>query len=144
VTTAPGSPATCTGATITPIAGGLVRNVSPAMPAGATGGTPVYLYQRIRYSFGASAAYSGRTGLWRTLVETGATEEIAAPFDATSGFEFYDLNASNASSTTVPALAKIRGVELVLNGQSGTPRFGRATPETSTFRTAVFFMNGNP
>ena len=144
VSTAAGSSATCTGANITPIAGGAVLNVSPAIAGGATAGTPVYLYQRVRYAFASSTTYSGRTALWRTLVETGATDEIAAPFDATSGFEFYDLSASNASSTTVPPLSNIRGIELVLNGQSETPRWGFSSPETSTFRTAVFFMNANP
>ena len=143
VTTSPGAAATCTGASITPITGGVILNVAPVLPAAATAGTPVYLYQRVRYNFAASSSYSGRTGLWRTLVESGATEEIAAPFDATAGFEFYDQNAGAAASTTVPTLANIRGIELVFNGQSEKPRFGKTTPETTTFRTAVFFMNGN-
>ena len=143
VTTSAGSAATCTGATITPVTGGLVLNVTPVLPAAATAGTPVYLYQRVRYEFAASTTYSGRTGLWRTLVETGATEEMAAPFDATAGFEFYDQNAGGSASTTVPTLANIRGIELVFNGQSEKPRFGKSTPETTTYRTAVFFMNGN-
>lgn len=143
VTTNTGVAATCTSASITPITGGTVLNVAPVLPAAATAGTPVYLYQRVRYSFAASTAYSGRTGLWRTLLETGATEEIAAPFDATAGFEFYDQNTSSSASTAVPTLANIRGVELVFNGQSEKPRFGKSTPETTTFRTAVFFMNGN-
>jgi prepilin-type N-terminal cleavage/methylation domain-containing protein len=143
VTTAAGTASTCTSASVASITGGTLLNISPAMPAGATAGTPVYLYQRIRYSFAASAAFSGRTGLWRTFVETGATEEIAGPFSSTSGFEFYDQNAGSSSSTTVPTLANIRGIELVLNGQSETPRFGSSTPETSVYRTAVFFMNAN-
>lgn len=143
VTTATGASSTCTGASITPVSGGVVLNVTPVLPAAATAGTPVYLYQRVRYNFAASTSYAGRTGLWRTLVETGATEEIAAPFDATAGFEFYDQNAGSSASTTVPTLANIRGIELVFNGQSEKPRFGKTTPETTTFRTAVFFMNGN-
>ena len=145
VTTATGSAITCTGTgvSITPLTGGLVLNVSPARPAGATAGTPVYLFQRITYAFAASTVFSGRTALWRTLVETGVTEEIAAPFASSAGFEFYDVNATNASSTTVPTLANIRGIEFVLNGQSERPRFGYSTPETSSFRTAVFFMNAN-
>jgi hypothetical protein len=143
VTTGAGNAATCTGARNTPITGGQVLTVSPALPAAATAGTPVYLYQRVRYHFGASTAISGRVGLWRTLVETGATEEVAAPFDATAGFEFYDNNASSSASTTVPTLANIRGIELVFNGQSEKPRFGSTTPEINRLRTAVFFMNGN-
>jgi prepilin-type N-terminal cleavage/methylation domain-containing protein len=143
VTTATGSAATCTGAGITPITGGKVLNVAPAFPIAATVGTAMYLYQRVRYTFAASSAISGRTGLWRTLLETGATEEIATPFDATAGFEFYSTTTSAGSSTTVPPLANIRGVELVFDGQSEKPRFGNTTPETSRFRTAVFFMNAN-
>jgi prepilin-type N-terminal cleavage/methylation domain-containing protein len=143
VSTATGSAATCTASSITPVTGGAVLDVAPMLPAAATAGTPVYLYQRVQYTFAASGLYPGRTGLWRTLLETGATEEIAAPFDATAGFAFYDQNAGASASTTVPALASIRGIELVFNGQSENPRFGRTTPETTTFRTAVFFMNGN-
>jgi prepilin-type N-terminal cleavage/methylation domain-containing protein len=143
VTTSTGSAGTCTGANITPISNGVILHVAPAVPVAATAGTPVYLFQRVTYAFAPSTAYSGRTGLWRTLVASGATEEIAAPFDATAGFEFYDQNVSSSASTTVPTLANIRGIELVFNGQSEKPRFGKSTPETTTFRTAVFFMNGN-
>lgn len=143
VTSAVGNAATCTSAGVTPITGGPVLTLSPAFPAAATAGTPAYIFQRITYAFAPSSTYPGRIGLWRTLAATGATEEIAAPFDATAGFEFYDQNAGSSASTTVPALADIRGVELVFNGQSETPRFGGTTPETTTHRTAVFFMNGN-
>lgn len=143
VTAAAGAAGTCTGASITPISGGPVLNIAPAVPAAATTGTPLYLYQAIRYEFAASITYPGRTALWRTLVTSGATEEVAAPFDATAGFEFYDRTAGGPASTTVPALANIRGLELVFNGQSEKPRFGNTTPETTAFRTAVFFMNGN-
>ena len=143
VSTATGAAATCTGATITPVTDGAVLNVSPAMPGAATAGTPVYLYQRVKYEFASSTQYSGRRGLFRTPLETGVAEEIAAPFDASAGFEFFDLTAGGSSSTTVPTLANIRGIELVFNGQSEKPRFGKTTPETTTYRTAVFFMNGN-
>ena len=134
---------TCTGVNVTPVSGGRVYNVAPALPAAATAGTPVYLYQTIRYEFAPSTTYSGRTGLWRTLVTSGATEEVAAPFDPTAGFEFYDRTAGGSASTTVPTLANIRGIELVFNGQSEKPRFGKTTPETTKHRTAVFFMNAN-
>jgi prepilin-type N-terminal cleavage/methylation domain-containing protein len=143
VSTATGAAGTCTAASITPVTGGAVLNVSPAMPAGATAGTPVYLFQRVKYEFATSSQYSGRVGLFRTPIATGVAEEIAAPFDATAGFEFYDLTAGGSASTTVPTLANIRGIELVFNGQSEKPRFGKTTPETTKYRTAVFFMNGN-
>jgi prepilin-type N-terminal cleavage/methylation domain-containing protein len=143
VTTSAGAASTCTGASITPVTGGPILNIAPVLPVAATTGTPVYLYQTIRYEFAASTTYAGRTALWRTPVGTGATEEVAAPFDSTAGFEFYDQTAGGSASTSVPALGTIRGVELVFNGQSEKPRFGKTTPETTKFRTAVFFMNGN-
>ena len=143
VSTATGASTTCTSASITPVTGGPVLNVSPAMPAGATAGTPVYLFQRVKYEFATSTQYTGRVGLFRTPIATNVAEEIAAPFDATAGFEFYDLTAGGSASTTVPTLANIRGIELVFNGQSEKPRFGKTTPETTKYRTAVFFMNGN-
>jgi hypothetical protein len=31
----------------------------------------------------------------------------------------------------------------VFNGESEKPRFGRSAPEATSYRTAVFFMNGN-
>lgn len=137
-----GTVATCTGAGITPVSGGKVLRVAPAFPAAAVAGSPAYLFQRVTYAFAPSTAITGRTALWRTLVASGAAEEVAAPFDSTSGFAFYDLS-SNPASTTVPALPSIRGIELVLNGESETPRSGRTTPEMSSYTTAVFFMNGN-
>jgi hypothetical protein len=143
VATASGNSLTCTSASITPVTGGVVLDVSPAMPAAATAGTPVYLFQRVKYEFASSTEYSGRIGLFRTPIATGVAEEIAAPFDATAGFEFYDQTAGGSASTTVPTLANIRGIELVFNGQSEKPRFGKSTPETTKYRTAVFFMNGN-
>ena len=143
VSTAPGVSTTCTGASITPISGGAVLNVSPAMPAAVTAGTPVYLFQQVKYEFATSTQYAGRVGLFRTPLATGVAEEIAAPFDATAGFQFYDQTAGGSASTTVPALTSIRGIELVFNGQSEKPRFGKSAPETTKYRTAVFFMNAN-
>lgn len=135
-----GGSAVCTAASITTVTGGQAVLLTPALNVAATAGTPVFVYQRVRYDFAASSFIPGRTGLWRTLLSTGATEELSAPFDATSRFRFYTLNV-DASTTTVPPLAQIRGLELSLIGASEYARFGKGTPEKSTLQTAVFFVN---
>jgi Tfp pilus assembly protein PilX len=130
---------TCAGESITTADGGQRVRVTPQM-AGATVGTVAFIYQRVRYDFAPSSTLAGRVGLWRTLETSGATEELAAPFDASSRFRFY-RNDQDASDPTVPPLSEIRGLELELVGASERARFGRATPETSRLQTAVFFIN---
>ena len=135
----PGGAATCAGESITTVTGGKTVLVTPQMPA-APVGTVAFLYQRVRYDFAPSTAFAGRVGLWRTLETSGATEELAAPFNATSRFKFYRVDRDTAD-TVVPPLTEMRGLELQLLGSSEHSRFGKATPETSRFQTAVFFMN---
>jgi len=115
--------------------------LSPAvtLPALSGAGAPMYLYQTITYSFAASGLVSGKRGLFRQ-VGAGTAEEILAPFDTTAKFRFYEL-ASTTAQTTVPALANIRGVELVLDAQSPKRASNRDTPEASSIRTAIFFRN---
>jgi hypothetical protein len=108
--------------------------------AAADIGAVAFLYQRVRYDFATSTAIAGRIGLWRTLEKTGVTEELAAPFDATSRFRYYRLDQDTVD-TGIPALTQIRGVRLDLLGASERNRFGKTTPETSQLQTAVFFMN---
>jgi type II secretory pathway pseudopilin PulG len=134
-----GGTGTCNAASITTVAGGQVVLVTPQM-AGATEGSVAFLYQRVRYDFAASTSINGRTALWRTLETTGATEELAAPFDAASRFRYYRADQDTVD-TNVPALGEIRGIAVELAGASERSRFGKTTPETSKLRTAVFFMN---
>lgn len=134
-----GGGATCAAESITTVAGGRTVMVTPSMPA-ATVGTVAFLYQRVRYEFAPSSTIAGRTGLWRTLETSGATEELAAPFDASARFRFYRVDEDTAR-TIVPPLSEIRGLELRLVGSSEKARFGRVTPETSRLQTAVFFTN---
>lgn len=129
----------CTNESITTVAGGRQVVVTPQLP-GAPIGTVAFLYQRVRYDFAASTAITGRVGLWRTLEQSGATEELAAPFDASSRFRYYRADQDTVD-TGVPALSEIRGIGLELVGASERTRFGRITPETSLLQTAVFFMN---
>ena len=142
VTVGTGNVATCTAAGITTVTGGRVISVVPGLPAAADAGTPTFLYQRVRYGFAPSAAFTGRAGLWRTLEATNVSEEIAAPFEGSSRFRFY-RNTNDTSDVTLPPLTEIMGIEFVAAGASENARYGRSTPETALLRTGVFFTNRN-
>jgi Tfp pilus assembly protein PilW len=137
-----GGAAICAASSVTTVAGGRVVLVTPALAADAVAGTPAFLYQRVRYALKASAAMPGRTGLWRTIEATNASEELTSPVDAVSRFRFYRLG-NDTSDAVVPLLNEITGIELILVGASEKGRFGRTVPEQSPLRTAVFFVNRN-
>jgi prepilin-type N-terminal cleavage/methylation domain-containing protein len=140
----------CTGVNITTIppagqAAGLVAKLQPQLPAGATLGTPVFLYRKVRYEFKNSTAVPGKLGLYRTVIlQSGAesAEEIVAPFASTAGFKFFVVGNSTTAQVSPPAtLSDMRGVELHLDGLSETKVAGTATAEAAPFTTAVFFKN---
>lgn len=148
----PGStPSACTTAGIQTISAPASAPNAKTRPVTLTGagltvlgtGTPVLLYRRVRFYFGASAQadLSGRTALWRDWLDDGAgAEELAGPFDAGAEFRFYDLDATTAQ-TTVPTLTDIHGFEFYLPGESDrTPR-QRSGPEQADMTTSVFFAN---
>lgn len=115
--------------------------LNTTVPNGALVGSIVFLYRTIRYEFKNSVMLPGRTGLWRTVVSTGATEELAAPFAATARVNFY-VNDNAVPQAAVPAdLTTIRGLELVLDGMSEQTPSGSAAPKTANIRTSVFFEN---
>lgn len=117
----------------------MTRTAGAILPA-PDRGSIVYLYRNIRYEFKASVAIPGRTGLWRTRVTTNETEELAAPFNATARVNFYNLDVMPAQSA-VPALANVRGLELLLNGSSERTPAGSTAPKTANMTTSVFFEN---
>jgi hypothetical protein len=139
-TVSSGGAATCAAASITTVTGGSTVLVTPQMPAAADIGTVAFLYQRVKYEFKASTALPGRVGLWRTLEQSGATEELAAPFDAASRFRYYRLDRDTVD-TGIPTLTDIRGIRVDLLGASERNRFGKSSPETARLQTAVFFIN---
>jgi prepilin-type N-terminal cleavage/methylation domain-containing protein len=145
--TSPGTAANCTGSAITTLPAfggspaGTVVNLGGVIAPVPAPGDLVFLFQRVRYEFKASAAVAGRTGLWRTLLTPNTTEELAAPFDSTARARFYVLNGAVAQTAVPSPLSDTRGFELVLNGMSeGTPR-GSPSPKVSTVTTSVFFQN---
>ena len=130
----------CAAESITTLAGGSEISLSPGS-AGASPGDPIFLFRRTQYSFEDSNAIPGRTGLWRTFVTSGTTEELVAPFQSSAKFQFYELNA-DASQPAVPAqLSNVRGIELLLNTASTSSVRGRPTPLNFDLTTAVFFKN---
>jgi prepilin-type N-terminal cleavage/methylation domain-containing protein len=141
-----GSAANCAAANITTLAAfggspaGRVVDVGAGLAPVPPVGSIAFLFRRVRYEFKASAVVPGRDGLWRTLVSTGATEELAAPFAASARVRFYVLDGSTPQDA-VPPLADVRGLEFRLDGLSeSTPR-GSATPPKSAVTTSMFFEN---
>ena len=135
---AAGLTASCTAVGITPVTGGAVRILAPALAVAA--GAPVLLYQTVRYSLAASVLVSGRTALWRT-VTGGAAEEIAVPFGAGSVFRFY-VSGGVASQAAVPGtLTTISGLELVLVAESERDSPGTLEPASADSRVSIFFRN---
>lgn len=106
--------------------------------SGAPAGAPVFLWQRITYSFRASGTYPNRLGLWRD-VEGGLNEELMAPFDASTRFRFY-TSGSETATDVPPAVSDIRGLELYLAARS--PKATSIdSASMSTVVTSVFFKN---
>ena len=117
---------------------GAVLDVSPAQ-ATAPKGQPVFFYQRVTYTFAASTLFPGRIGLFRA-VQGGSSEEIMAPFDTLARFKYWTQSAA-ASVAAPPALALIRGVDVVFSAQSNYTPMGKTTPTRTTVVASIFFRN---
>jgi prepilin-type N-terminal cleavage/methylation domain-containing protein len=134
-----GASGTCTAVGITPLAGGPLRVVSPALPI-ATSGAPVLLYQTITYRFATSTLVPGRTALWRR-VAGGANEEVAVPFGAGTQFRFYVSGALTPQDAVPGVLSTMTGVEMALVGESERASPGINAPETELTRVPILFRN---
>jgi prepilin-type N-terminal cleavage/methylation domain-containing protein len=139
MTVAAANAAVCTAANITALSGGRVIAVTPVLPTSASAGDVVFLYQRLRYEFADSGVLPGRRALWRVIVDTGARDELAAPFDNSSGFRFFQFDRDTSDATA--NAADVRGIELVFDATSQTARAGAASAERAPLRTSVFFNN---
>lgn len=148
IPTASTTPASCTGSgsgqaqvgTVS-VAGrtGDVIDLKSNGGSGAITLAPVFLFQRVSYSFKSSTTFPGYYALWRN-VENGQNEELAAPFDSTARFRFYAAG-DDTSRTTPPSVALIRGVELVLVARSQKASTNLAGSNTVKMATSVFFKN---
>jgi prepilin-type N-terminal cleavage/methylation domain-containing protein len=144
-TEAIGDPTVCLAKNVTTVTNGKVVQVTPVLPAGAGLGTPVFLYQKIRYEFKASTAIPGKVGLYRTVIAPNggeSSEELVAPFANTASWKFFVINGGSVAQAAPPAtLSDIRGLELHLDGTSENIAATKSAPENATFTTAVFFKN---
>lgn len=122
-------------------AGRVVNLTNVALLPAPPRGSLMFLYRRVRYEFKASAAVPGQLGLWRTTVTGAATEELAAPFDATARVNFYVLNNATAQAAVPAPLTNTRGLELVLNGLSERAPSGTTVAKSAPVTTSVFFEN---
>lgn len=139
------SAADCTSVNVTMVTNGKTVQVTPALPVGGGLGTPVFLYNMIRYEMKASTAVPGKLGLYRTIIAPSgalATEELVAPFANTAGWKFFAINGGTAAQVAPPAnLANLRGLELHLDGISENIAPGQLSNEAAPFTTAVYFKN---
>ena len=144
-TVAPDNPGICAGANVRVLPGGRVVSLSPplptAIPTVTVVGTTVFLLQRLTYEFKASGALPGRTALWRTVVATGQTDELVAPFDATAKFRFFVVGSDTAQAAPPNPLSNMRGLELSLTSQSDRAPEGATLPSHAQVVTAVYFNN---
>lgn len=117
---------------------GAVLETTPAV-TDATIGQPVFFFQRVTYEFKASQKVPGTYGLYRS-VEGGTSEELLALFDAEARFKYWTSGAS-ASVAAPPAVALIRGLDVVLSARSATTARASTAPATSQVVATIFFRN---
>lgn len=117
---------------------GQILAIKPAQSS-APKGQAVYFFQRITYRFATSTLFPGQIGLYRN-VQGGASEELMAPFDTSARFKYW-TTAATASVSAPPALANIRGVDVVFNAQSTWTPIGKTTPSKSNVVASIFFRN---
>jgi prepilin-type N-terminal cleavage/methylation domain-containing protein len=116
-----------------------VLELKSAAASGATVAAPVFLFQKVTYSFRTSGVYPNALGLWRN-VEGGANEELVAPFDTSARFRFYQAG-DDTSRVSPPAVTDIRGLELVLAALTPVKSSNQASTPMQKVVTSVFFKN---
>ena len=137
---------TCTSAAITTAS-------APGWPARAAAVTQnlatdtaaaILLYQDVRYAFAPSVELPGRQALWRTVLLSGAREELVAPFDTTAKFTFLVGSRYTAQTAPPTPLDSLRGVLIRLTSTSENPPEGRSLPTTFDVSVNVYFRNYEP
>jgi hypothetical protein len=118
---------------------GNIVDLKSSAASGAIPIAPVFLFQKVSYSFRTSGIYPNALGLWRN-VEGGQNEELAAPFDTSARFRFY-TTGDDTSRTTPPPVSNIRGLELVLVARAPKAASTNTSSNTVKMVTSVFFKN---
>ena len=104
-------------------------------------GAVVYLYHLVRYAFAPSGQLPGRIGLWRTVLSTGRRDELVAPFDTSTSFQFLVGTRLTPRVNPPAVLDSVLGLRLVLVAASEQAPEGRSKPETFTITSNVVFQN---
>lgn len=118
-----------------------VVRITPKLTDTASVGTPVFLYRRILYEFKSSTTVPGSIGLFRTIVATGESEELSAPYESAAKFRFYVGSSTTAQDSPPGTLSTLRGIQLNMTGVSENIASGATQQERAPFTTAVFFKN---
>ena len=104
-------------------------------------GSPVYLFQRIKYVIDPSTVVPGMFSLYREVVGSGVREEIVTPFDSLTRFNFL-VGSLRLSQATVPAsLDSITGLRVFLGGSAEVTPSGMSLPPTFMIQTDIVFRN---
>src|SRR5205085_8901105 len=113
-----GSLTACNAAGITTLSSDLAKiiKISPKLNDSASVGTPVFLLRNITYEFKASTLVPNSTGLYRTVVTAGTSEELSAPYASNAAFKFFVGSALTAQTSPPANLATLRGLELNMTG----------------------------
>lgn len=125
---------------ITVLTNGRIVRISPNVLA-TKPGSPVYLYQNVRYALAPSVQVPGRTALWRTVTDVGVRDELVAPFEPGSVLSFLVGNGLTVQASPPAVLDSLRGVRLRLVGQSEDPPEGRTQPSQFVLSTDIVFVN---
>jgi len=138
-----GSLTDCNNAGITTLSSDLAKiiRISPKLNDSATVGTPVFLLRNIKYEFKPSTLVPGGTGLYRTVVDAGTSEELSAPFASDASFKFFVGTALTAQTSPPADLSTLRGFELNMTGLSEKKPRQSFAQAPAPFVTAVFFKN---
>ena len=133
------APTRCTNEGISKVTGGQYVSMTVAGDTLSVGAV-FFLYQTVQFRFAGSIDLPGRLGLFRQ-VGTQPDEELLAPFETGSAFEFYVGTAETPDVNPPVDLSTVVGLELKLVGASDQIPQGNVDPETFTLRTRVNFLN---
>ena len=94
---------------------------------------------QLSLTFAALADPTRRAILVRLSQGEASVTELAAPFESSAHFRFFQFDRDTSDVTATAS--DVRGLELVLNAESRYAASGESAKERSPFRTAVFFNN---
>lgn len=114
--------------------------LSPNVVA-TTPGSPVYLYQQIKYVIDPSTVVPYMFSLYREVIGSGVREEIVTPFDSVTRFNFLVGSLRRVQSSVPGDLDSIVGLRVFLGGSAETIPSGMRLPPRFMVQTDIVFRN---